>query len=157
MSTVKKIEIDATRSLRVHGLVANKAAAAQRIVVSERGRVWIIDSKDTLRCSRFGELRCERAYFSTLKTVPLRFLQEDDVRALGALGVLYDAEVIALRRTSIRARFFDSEMESIEYDVKRLAGAGISVPRGWRKVAEAHANNKADEKLARKFPVNADR
>jgi len=157
MPTVKKIEIDANRSLRVKGLVSNKVAAAQRIVVSKRGRVWIIDSKDTLRCSRFGELRCERSYSTTLKTVPLHFLQEDDVRALGALGVLYDAEVIALRRTLIRNRFFESEMESLEDYVKRLAKAGIRVAKGWRKTAEARANTHADERLARKFPAEAGR
>lgn len=152
MPTVKKLQITPDRTISVYGLASNKPAAAQRVAVSERGRVWLIDSKGTVRASWFGDIRCTRNY-SAQKLVPLTFLQEDDIRALGSLGVIDAGEVIALQRGAFRNDFFQSAFDSIEYDVKALAEAGISVPKTWRKAAEAWANKKADERMAKKFPL----
>lgn len=150
MPSTKKLDVGDSKSFTVYPLPSNKRIACQNVVIGKNGRAWAIDSKGKLLASQFGDLRVSRGYVGR-KTVPIQNLLAQDIVALGELGLIDAAIVEQNKMSAIRAKAFEREIGSIEYDVKSLAEVGISVPKGWKKLAEAHATTKADEYMKRNY------
>lgn len=124
------------QSIAVYPLVTTRAVATTKVVCRHR-RTWAINSKGRIFCSDLGGIR---KLVHRWEHGDELSLSDDDVFALGALGVIDGKTLAKIKSEAEYRRDFKHRKKWIEGDVESVRDAGIALEAGWKAKVEAKAH-----------------
>lgn len=128
----------------VNPLVSTRAVSAVKVVC--RGRsVWALNAKGQVFRAAVGDLRKRQHRWEDATELTLT---DDDIFALGALGLIDAKATAKLKDEALYRRDYQRRKKWLEGDVEAVRDAGIGLATGWQEKIELKAISYARKEQA---------